>query len=76
MAFDEFEELQERVAQGEEFNFYYNNNEFWISHSSNSYHLTRVQGSLTQTFDSAKALFAYGTIEGKALSEIYVDIEW
>lgn len=76
MTFDDFKELQERVEHGEEFNFYYNHDEYWISQNSNGYYLTRVKGSLTQTFDTVKTLFENGTIEGKRLAEIYQDIDW
>jgi hypothetical protein len=31
---------------------------------------------MTQEFDSSEALFENGTIDGKHLLEIYMDIEW
>ncbi|MGW6435827.1 hypothetical protein ACWFPQ_21460 [Peribacillus butanolivorans] len=37
---------------------------------------TRVSGSLTQEFDTSKALFENGTIKGRKLFEIYMDIDW
>jgi hypothetical protein len=76
MTKDEFKEFQERVAWGEEFNFYYQNEEYWISQNPDGYYLTRVKGSLTQEFDTPELLFKNGTIEGRLLSEIYIDIEW
>jgi hypothetical protein len=76
MTLNEFNELQERVAMGEEFDFYYKNEQYWISQNIDGYYLTRVKGSITQKFDTSQSLFKNGTIEGKSLSEIYMDIDW
>ncbi|MGG3806085.1 hypothetical protein [Metabacillus fastidiosus] len=76
MTLKEFIEFQEGIAIGEEYSFTYQNEEYWISQNPGKYYLTRVRGSFTQEFDSSEALFENGTIEGKLLSEIYMDIEW
>ncbi|OAH52913.1 MULTISPECIES: hypothetical protein [Bacillaceae] len=76
MTWNEFLELQERVGWGEEFSFDYKNEEYWISQNVDGYYLTRSRGSITQEFDTSKALFENGTIEGQLLSEIYTDIDW
>jgi hypothetical protein len=76
MTLNEFFELQKRVASGEEFCFYYNNEEYWISQNPEGYYLTRSRDSFSQEFDTSHALFKKGRIEGKLLSEIYSEIEW
>ncbi|HWL26746.1 MAG TPA: hypothetical protein VNR38_23850 [Ureibacillus sp.] len=76
MTLNEFMELQERVANGEEFCFNYQNEEYWLSQNPEGYYLTRVRGSYTQEFDTSEALFRNGTIEGRFLSEVYIDLKW
>ena len=76
MSLNEFIELRERVAIGEEFNFIYKNDEYWISQNPDGYYLTRVKDLFTQEFDTSEALFENGTIEGRLLLEIYMDIDW
>ena len=49
-----FEEIKKRVGWGEEFLFYYNNEEYWISQSSTKRYLTRVRGSVTQEFQTTE----------------------
>lgn len=75
MTYEDFVEFQKRVCWGEEFNFYYKNKSNLISQNADGYYLTRSKDLLTQTFDTANALFENGTIGGKRLSEIYQDIE-
>jgi hypothetical protein len=69
MSLDEFIELKERVAIGEEFSFNHRNGEYWISQNPDGYYLTRVKDSFTQEFDTPEALFENGMIEGMPLSE-------
>ncbi|MCK1985759.1 MULTISPECIES: hypothetical protein [Peribacillus] len=76
MTLKEFIEFQEGIAIGEEYSFIYQNEEYWISQNPGSYYLTRVRGAYTQEFKTSEALFKYGTIEEKLLSEIYMDFEW
>ncbi len=76
MTQDDFKEFQERIGWGEELNFYYKNEEYWISRNLNGCHLTKVKGSITQTFVTSEELFQKGRIEGKFLTDIYEDIDW
>ena len=70
-----FEEIKKRVGWGEEFLFYYNNEEYWISQSSTKRYLTRVRGSVTQEFQTTEELFEKGRVEEKTLLEIWDDIK-
>ena len=76
MSLNEFIEIKERVAIGEEFSFNYKNDEYWISQNPDGYYLTRVKDSFTQEFDTSEVLFENGMIEGRLLSKIYMDINW
>ena len=76
MTLKEFIEFQEGIANGEEYPFTYQNEEYWISQNPEGYYLTRVRGSYTQEFDTSEALFKNGAIEGRLIAEIYMDIEW
>ena len=76
MTLKEFIELQKGVAFGEEYSFTYKNEEYWISQNPGKYYLTRIRGSFTQEFNTSEELFTDGTIEGRLISEIYMDIEW
>ena len=63
---------KKRVGWGEEFLFYNNNEEYWISQSGAKRYLTRVRGSVTQEFQTTEELFKKGRIEEKTLLEIWV----
>ncbi|MGE7641178.1 hypothetical protein [Peribacillus frigoritolerans] len=76
MTLKEFIEFQEGIAIGVEYSFTYQKEEYCISLNPGAYYLTRVRGSYTQEFETSEALFKDGTIEGRLLSEIYMDIEW
>lgn len=76
MTLNKFIELQKRVANGEEFCFDFNNEEYWISQNPDGYYLTRSRDSFSQEFDTSEALFENGRIEDKLLSDIYLDIEF
>ena len=76
MTLKEFIEFQEGIAIGEEYSFTYQKEEYWISQNPGACYLTRVRGSFTQEFETSEALFKYGTIEGRLLSKIHMDIEW
>lgn len=76
MTLKEFIEFQEGIANGEEYPFTYQNEEYWISQNPEGYYLTRVRGSYTQEFDTSEALFKNGTIDERLIAEIYMDIEW
>ncbi|MCY9517151.1 hypothetical protein [Paenibacillus apiarius] len=71
----EYAELVQRVRWGEEFQFYYKNEEYWISTNEEGYYLTRGMDSYTQSFQSAEGLFKEGQIDGKTILEIWDLIE-
>lgn len=70
-----YEEIKERVGWGEEFQFCYNNEEYWISQNNPKRYLTRVRGSVTQEFQTTEELFENGRVEGKTLLQIWDDIK-
>lgn len=70
-----YEEIIKRVNWGEEFCFYYDNEEYWISQDGLKKYLTRVSDSMTQEFQTAEELFEHGKIKGKFLKDIWNDIE-
>lgn len=69
----EYKELVNRVLIGEEFNFYYNNIEYWISNNEDGYYLTDVPNQFTQNFKTAESLFKEGKIENKNIIDIWND---
>ncbi|KAB8139466.1 hypothetical protein F9U64_00075 [Gracilibacillus oryzae] len=71
----DYEELKQRVAMGEEFQFYYRNQSFWISRNKNGYYLTRVRDSYSQSFKTSNELFVDGRIDGKSIQELWKEIE-
>lgn len=70
-----FEDIIERIGWGEEFLFYYNNEEYWISQNNSNFYLTKVKGATTQEFKNPYDLFENGIIEGKNLTDIWDDIK-
>ncbi|MFP7476972.1 hypothetical protein [Terribacillus saccharophilus] len=71
----DFEEFTQRVAMGEEFQFYYKNESYWISRNKEGFHLTRVQDSYSQTFKTSGDLFKEGKIENKGIHELWEELE-
>ncbi|MFP7170750.1 hypothetical protein [Terribacillus halophilus] len=69
------EEFKQRVAMGEEFQFYYKNESYWISRNKEGFYLTRVQDSYSQSFKTSEELFREGRIEKKTFHEIWDEIE-
>jgi hypothetical protein len=67
----EYDELVQRVGWGEEFQFYYQNEEYWISTNQEGFYLTRGKDSYTQSFTTADELFREGQIDGKSILEIW-----
>ncbi len=68
-------ELKQRVAMGEEFQFYYRNESFWISRNKDGYYLTRVKDSYFQSFKTPNELFEDERIDGKSIQELWGEIE-
>ncbi|WP_019421386.1 hypothetical protein [Paenibacillus sp. OSY-SE] len=71
----EYSELVQRVGWGEEFQFYYQNEEYWISTNKEGYYLTRGKDSFTQSFQTAEELFKEGRIDGETILELWGLIE-
>ncbi|WP_257820182.1 hypothetical protein [Salipaludibacillus agaradhaerens] len=71
----DYQELVTRVNSGEEFQFYYKKEEYWISMNKEGYYLTRGKDSYYQSFLSANALFEHGRIDGKSIQELWKEIE-
>ncbi|MGB8000207.1 MAG: hypothetical protein WCF60_09010 [Anaerobacillus sp.] len=78
MTKDQFKQFQNGIQIGEEYNFNYGNNEYWISQDEERFYLTKVigSGSVTQEFRTATQLFEEGKVDGRFISDIYEDIEW
>jgi len=71
----DYEELKQRVAMGEEFQFYYRDESFWISRNKDGYYLTRVRDSYSQSFKTSNELFENGRIDEKSIQELWREIE-
>ncbi|WP_079710408.1 hypothetical protein [Paraliobacillus ryukyuensis] len=71
----EYEELKQRVAMGEEFQFYYRNQSFWISRNQDGYYLTRVRDSYSQSFKTSNELFEDGRIDGMTILELWNELD-
>lgn len=71
----DYEELKQRVAMGEEFQFYYRDESFWISRNKDGYYLTRVRDSYSQSFKTSNELFEDGRIDEKSIQELWGEIE-
>ncbi|WP_431087375.1 hypothetical protein [Paenibacillus sp. 8b26] len=59
---------------GEEFQFYYKNDSYWISQNEEEYFLTRERDRFSQSFESARELFANGKIADKTILELWDNI--
>ncbi|GAA5416681.1 hypothetical protein Pryu01_01719 [Paraliobacillus ryukyuensis] len=76
MTKQEFDKLKNLIAIGEEINFDYNSQEYWISQTPGEYHLTRVSDSYSQTFKTVDNLFNNATLNGEYLKDVYSEITW
>ncbi|AET61208.1 hypothetical protein ACWHAM_20580 [Paenibacillus terrae] len=72
----EYNELVERFEMGEEFQFYYKNDSYWISQNEEEYFLTRERDSFSQSFESSRELFVNGKIDDKTILELWEEIEF
>ncbi len=72
----EYLEFKNLIAIGEELNFYYNNDEYWISHNPGKSYLSRTRDHYSQEFNGYEELFEKATIEGIKFSEIYPMLIW
>ncbi|MGN8228298.1 hypothetical protein ACWGXJ_08350 [Paenibacillus sp. S33] len=71
----EYNELVERFEMGEEFQFSYKNDSYWISQNEEGYFLTRERDSFSQSFESARELFTLGKIDDKTILELWDNID-
>lgn len=71
----DYKEFKARVELGEEFQFYFQEESYWVSQNAEGYYLTRETDSDSQSFTSANDLFEKGTIEGKTLFELWEQID-
>ncbi|HBJ8914461.1 TPA: hypothetical protein LEN54_002525, partial [Listeria monocytogenes] len=46
----EYEQMADSLAYGEEYNFYYKNEEYWLSKNREGHYLTKVSDGETQEF--------------------------
>ncbi|MED4080316.1 hypothetical protein P4637_18770 [Halalkalibacterium halodurans] len=67
----ELKEFKDRILMGEEFQFYFKDQSYWISQNENGYFLTREHDGYSQSFKSVDDLFRLGIIQGKTLEEIF-----
>jgi hypothetical protein len=71
----DYQELVTRVNSGEEFQFYYQSESYWISKNKDGYYLTRVSDSFSQSFLTSEELFEKGQIDGHKISELWSEID-
>jgi hypothetical protein len=62
------------AKRGGEFNFYYHNDEYWISQNKDGFYLTKIGGE-TQSFDTIEELIKCGKIDGKSMHDVWENIK-
>ncbi|MET4559660.1 hypothetical protein ABIA69_000803 [Lysinibacillus parviboronicapiens] len=72
----EYLEFKNTIAMGDELNFYYKNDEYWISHNPGKSYLSRTRDSYTQEFNGYEELFEKATIDSIKISDIYPSLKW
>ncbi|WP_107924374.1 hypothetical protein [Lysinibacillus parviboronicapiens] len=72
----EYLEFKNTIAMGDELNFYYKNDEYWISHNPGKSYLSRTRDSYTQEFNGYEELFKKATIDSIKISDIYPSLKW
>lgn len=72
----DYEELKQRVSMGEEFQFYYQGESYWISRNQEGFYLTRVRDSNSQAFKTSSELFESGRIEGKTILALWNELDF
>lgn len=68
----EYVELKDMVKHGMEYNFYFENEEYWISHNDDGYYVTRVRDSYSQEFKTSEELFLKAKINKKTISALWM----
>lgn len=71
-----YEEFRKLIGIGEELNFYYQGEEYWISHTPGKSYLTRSKDAYSQEFSGHEQLFEQGMIDGRLLGEFFEELVW
>lgn len=70
-----YKEFMVMVERGMEYNFYINDEEYWISHNPDGYYVTRVKDSYTKAFKTSDELFKNARINEKTILELWSIIQ-
>ncbi|RHH66669.1 MULTISPECIES: hypothetical protein [Vagococcus] len=71
----DFQNFINSLEYGEEYKFYYNDKEYWISQANDRYYFTDIANKNTQTFSSIKELLIDIRVEGQSLKNIWENIK-
>lgn len=71
----DYKTMADSLAYGEEYNFYYEDEEYWISKNSEGNYLTKVSDGYTQEFKNSNELLEKAEINGKSILEIWEEIK-
>ncbi|MDT0015665.1 hypothetical protein QJV03_00530 [Listeria swaminathanii] len=71
----EYEQMADSLTYGEEYNFYYQNEEYWLSENQEGHYLTKVSDGETQEFKTSEELLEKAKINGKSIIDIWKDIQ-
>ncbi|EAD5710020.1 hypothetical protein ACI6K3_001486 [Listeria innocua] len=63
------------LAYGEEYNFYYKNEEYWLSKNQEGHYLTKVPDGETQEFKTSEDLLETARISEILIIEIWGDMQ-
>ena len=66
-----YNDFMEIVAMGEEFDFIFEGEQYWISHNHDGYYLSRCSDSYTQEFKTSDDLFRNARVNGKSIIELW-----
>ena len=69
-----YEELEERLAWGEELSFEHRDIRYWMSHNAEGHYLTRCGGE-TQQFKTWQEMLQNGKIDGMTILELWDEIK-
>ncbi|MGX7150331.1 hypothetical protein [Enterococcus ureasiticus] len=71
----EYKEMANSLSYGEEYNFYYNGEEYWMSRNDDGNYLTTVSSEETQEFKTATDLLEKARIGDKTILNIWEEIK-
>ena len=72
----EYLAFKSHLAMNDELNFYYKDDEYWISHNPGKSYLSRTKDQYSQEFNGYEELLEKATIAGMKISEIYSELKW